>query len=329
MLYVQVDVTLINHPKLKRLARCLDVSQVTACGHLVALWSWAAQYAPDGDLTDYLTDSGSIADGAAWEGDPERFMDALVNGTRIGSSAGFLEITIDGALVLHDWEEYFGKVLDKRQTDAERKRKEREAAKQAREAEEHEAAKQAGRSAPRPAERPQPDAGRPADVHVTSDGHPTDAARMSALNVAQRNVNAAQRNETERNDNGDAPARAEPAPDPAAAAVVFDLAPQQLAALSLLLTAVPQFGDPVNFVRRNNPKLIAYWSLYINDQPPERLATIDNVGGLIAAYVKAGNFPQLKPDIRRQYDESVDRFLNHPDDPDIAEFLSHLTDLTE
>ena len=97
MLYIQIDVTLIDHPKLKKLARLLGVSRVAAVGHLAALWAWAAQYAPDGDLTTYLDEPEALADAAMWEGDPRTFFDALV-GARFGDGVGFLEVTVEGAL---------------------------------------------------------------------------------------------------------------------------------------------------------------------------------------------------------------------------------------
>ena len=56
----------IDHPKTTRLARLLGVSQIAALGHLHALWSWAARFAEDGDLSRY--DAGEIAAGARWEG---------------------------------------------------------------------------------------------------------------------------------------------------------------------------------------------------------------------------------------------------------------------
>jgi hypothetical protein len=148
VLYIQVDVTLIDHPKTKKLARLLSISRTTAVGHLVALWSWAAQYAPDGDLTDYRAEPDAIADAAQWEGEPAQFVNALIN-ARIGAGSGFLEDSADGSLLLHDWPEYFGKLLERRRTDAERKRSER---------------------------------------RETSVGHPQDGARKSTVNVAKLNV---------------------------------------------------------------------------------------------------------------------------------------------
>ena len=163
MLYIQVDVTLIDHPKMKKLARLLGVSRMTAVGHLVALWSWAAQYATDGDLSDYREEPDVIADGAQWDGDPAQFVNALIN-ARIGAGHGFLEDHVDGSLLLHDWQEYFGKLLERRRQDAERKRQERRQ------------------------DMLTTSEDMPNDVRVTSDGHPQDTRRKSSVNVAQRSV---------------------------------------------------------------------------------------------------------------------------------------------
>jgi hypothetical protein len=192
MLYIQVDVTLIDHPKTKKLARLLGVNRMTTVGHLVALWSWAAQYAPDGDLTNYKAEPGSLADGAQWEGDAALFMSSLID-SKIGGGCGFLE-DVNGRLMLHDWADYFGKLIERREADAQRQREKRER--------ERLAAEQAAAAATAEAERlrtlqdaPKDIPSTPADVRVTSDGQPTDSPRISSVNVAQRSV--AQNSESE------------------------------------------------------------------------------------------------------------------------------------
>ena len=122
MLYIQVETELIHHPKLKKLARLLNLPKVHAAGHLIALWTWAAQYAEDGDLTRYLDEPQTLADAAEWPGDPQAFLDALI-GSGYGAKPGFIEVSPNGDATLHDWHEYFGKVFDRRAEDAERKRR--------------------------------------------------------------------------------------------------------------------------------------------------------------------------------------------------------------
>lgn len=169
MLYIQVDTTLIDHPKTRKLARLLGVSRITAVGHLVALWSWAAQYAIDGDLSNYRNEPDVLADGAEWEAEPEMFVSALI-AAKAGNGHGFLEETIDGRLLLHDWDDYYGKLLDRRRADAARKR----------------------------AERAQTSCSAAEAVHEMSAGHPQDAPRKSSVNVAYSSVT--QRNESERSE---------------------------------------------------------------------------------------------------------------------------------
>ena len=105
MAWIKSQQALRDYPKLKKLARGLDVSIPTTLGHLHMLWWWAMDYAQDGNLTPF--DALDIADAAGWDGAPERFVDAMVNcGFR---GAGFLERTEDGELLIHDWDEQIGR----------------------------------------------------------------------------------------------------------------------------------------------------------------------------------------------------------------------------
>ena len=130
MSYVESHQEIASHPKTKRAARRLGISIPTLVGHLHILWHWALDYAPDGELVDF--DPEDIADGAMWDGDPEQFIEALID-CGPGDRAGFIERE-NGRLWLHDWDDYGGKLLEKKRRDADRKR----------------------------------------DVRRTSDGHPTD-----------------------------------------------------------------------------------------------------------------------------------------------------------
>jgi len=141
-MWIQVHQNLRQHPKLIRAARYLDVSRVEAVGHLVHLWLWCVDYAPDGDLSAF--DHETIAAAAEYAGDAERFVQALVEAAKIGDRPGFLE-SIDGRMFVHDWQDYGGRLQDRRERDAERKRGER--------------SKEAS-------------AGRPQDIRRTSAGRP-------------------------------------------------------------------------------------------------------------------------------------------------------------
>lgn len=101
-----------RHPKTKKLARLLGVSLPAAVGHLHYLWWWALDFAQDGVLDKY--DAEDIADAMQWEGDADQLVEALL-------SSGYIDDTDDG-LVVHDWHDYAGKLLERRAKDRARKR---------------------------------------------------------------------------------------------------------------------------------------------------------------------------------------------------------------
>ena len=119
MAWFKVNQTLTRHPKLKRLARGLGISEPTAIGHLILLWGWAMDYAPDGDISEF--DAEDIAGVAGWDGDADTFIAALLSCGIRGD--GFLERTEDGGLIFHDWEENIGSDLEQRRKAAEKIRK--------------------------------------------------------------------------------------------------------------------------------------------------------------------------------------------------------------
>ena len=116
MAWIQSHQELRQHPKVRKAAKMLGISAPALIGHLHCLWWWALDYADDGDLSKY--DALDIAHAAIWENDPESFIDALKTcGMKDGP--GFLE-NVDGRLVIHDWWEYTGKLVERR--NANRKR---------------------------------------------------------------------------------------------------------------------------------------------------------------------------------------------------------------
>lgn len=119
MAWIESHQELARHPKTKRLARLLGVSLPAAIGHLHFLWWWAMDYAQDGDLSRY--DEYDIADACGWEGDEKQIVDALIE-------SGFVDKTDDG-LVIHDWYDYAGRLIEKREQNRERKRRSRAKAK--------------------------------------------------------------------------------------------------------------------------------------------------------------------------------------------------------
>lgn len=112
MAWIESHDNLAGHPKTRRAARMLGVSIPTMIGHLHLLWHWCLKYADDGDLSGY--DHADIADAMMWDGDPTELVNALLNCGPAGK-AGFLEETEDGSLIVHDWFDYAGKLIAKRE----------------------------------------------------------------------------------------------------------------------------------------------------------------------------------------------------------------------
>jgi hypothetical protein len=108
MAYVEAHAALREHPKTKKAARLLRVAPRDIIGHLLYLWWWCQNYAQDGNLSSCSVEE--IAEAADWQQDPHEFVDALINCGRPGEP-GFLEIETDGALMVHDWFDYGGKLF--------------------------------------------------------------------------------------------------------------------------------------------------------------------------------------------------------------------------
>lgn len=143
MAWIESHQELRDHPKVVRLARLLDVHRTSAVGMLHFLWWWALDHAEDGDLSDY--EASDLAAACDWQGDPEVLVKALRD-CGPGSREGFLAVEGD-RLVLHDWWQYAGKLVERRRADRDRKR--------------------AGRNAD-PPEVPKTSTGRPPDIAETA-----------------------------------------------------------------------------------------------------------------------------------------------------------------
>jgi hypothetical protein len=135
--------SLREHPKKNHLAELLyegsvpdDVADVAAIGLLFKLWWWALDYAPKGDLSGF-TDR-QIAKGCQWAGSPQVLVESLKKARWIDRETN----------ALHDWEDYGGRLVAKREADAERKRSVR------------------GASAGRDADAPRDGAGTDSTVHT-------------------------------------------------------------------------------------------------------------------------------------------------------------------
>ena len=95
MAWLEVHQSLFTHRKTYALADLLGLPEVHTVGHLVALWSWAIDNAPDGIIA---ASPRTIGKAAQWPGAYDTFVDALVE-------VGFLDR--DGeTLAIHDWDDY-------------------------------------------------------------------------------------------------------------------------------------------------------------------------------------------------------------------------------
>lgn len=109
MAWRKLEDTFYDSPKLKRLARHLDIGRAQAAGHIALLWSWALRHAPDGDISKY--DDMDIEDAVEWNGHRGDFLQAC-------AVSLFVDRLPNGKFVIHNWIERGG-------TYAESKRKQR------------------------------------------------------------------------------------------------------------------------------------------------------------------------------------------------------------
>ena len=101
----KTDPHLRSHPTFLKFRSRLGVSPVIAHGVLAGLWSFAFDFAHDGDVTRFTPEELSL--GVGWDGDAQALVDAL--------SVGFV---VDG--IIHDWHEWGGALFSTRKSDAER-----------------------------------------------------------------------------------------------------------------------------------------------------------------------------------------------------------------
>jgi hypothetical protein len=115
MTWIPVEDSLWADRKTLMLAAELDLSPTYAGAHVIRLWHWAIDNAPDLSLA--RLPARVIAQAADYPGDPDVFLQSLLG-------SGFLEE--DGAI--HDRDERFARLLDARRRERERKASERSAA---------------------------------------------------------------------------------------------------------------------------------------------------------------------------------------------------------
>lgn len=118
MAWIESHQSLRDHPKTKKLARLLGVRLPEAIGILQCLWWWCVDYAPDGNLTDI--DVEVVADACGWEGDADFLIRGLLDATAKKGGKGFL--SDDNGLFVHDWGDYAGMLLARRESNRDRAR---------------------------------------------------------------------------------------------------------------------------------------------------------------------------------------------------------------
>ncbi|MDP2948893.1 MAG: hypothetical protein Q8P22_05080 [Chloroflexota bacterium] len=118
MAWIESHQNLQRHPKTLRAAAKLGVPVPTLIGHLHCLWWWCLDFAEDGDLTGF--DHAEIAQAAMWDDDATAFVNALLQCGQ-ANRPGFLEMNT-GHLLIHDWSDYTGRLIERRKADAARKR---------------------------------------------------------------------------------------------------------------------------------------------------------------------------------------------------------------
>lgn len=120
MAWIELHQSLWTHRKTLILAAELRMKAMYAATHMIHLWTWALDNAPEGDLSG-LPDS-VIAIGASWEEEPAKFVQAAVK-------AGYIDR--DGETTsLHDWYDYAGKLIEQRAAERERSKIRRSLARQ-------------------------------------------------------------------------------------------------------------------------------------------------------------------------------------------------------
>ena len=115
MAWLEVHQSLREHRKLYSCADDLEIEPVLLLGMLVSLWLWALDNTPDGGL-DGITNR-TIARATRW---PEKKADQLVTAL---INNGWIDRTEEGGLALHDWNEYGGKLTERRSADRARKQR--------------------------------------------------------------------------------------------------------------------------------------------------------------------------------------------------------------
>lgn len=120
MAWIELHQAIWTHRKTILIASKLGLKPTYAASHIIRFWTWALDNVQDGDLSGLPAEV--IAFAADWDGDADTFVKAAIY-------AGWLDET-DSGLFIHDWEDYAGKLMERRLAERERSRKRRTISKQ-------------------------------------------------------------------------------------------------------------------------------------------------------------------------------------------------------
>ncbi len=112
MAWIESHQDLGTHRKTMRLCTLMNIDDLRAVGLLHFLWWWALDNAPDGNLTG-LTNK-EIAQACHWKGKPDLLVNSLCQ-------SGWIDKENE-SVTLHDWHDYAGKLVSKREQNKQRMR---------------------------------------------------------------------------------------------------------------------------------------------------------------------------------------------------------------
>ena len=122
MAWLKIYQSIRQHRKILDAADALEIAPPYMIGLLTSFWLWALDNAPDGNVSEIS--ARNIARAAQWDGDADKLLQAFIY-------AGLLDSHEDDpdTLMIHNWEEYAGTLIQQRETEMERSRRRRAAAK--------------------------------------------------------------------------------------------------------------------------------------------------------------------------------------------------------
>jgi len=119
MAWIESHQTLWRHPKTQKAARLAGVSLHEMIGLLHCFWWWSLDYAEDGNLDAF--DPADVESAVGWTGETGALWEAW-------TQAGFIDVFADDASTIHDWDQYIGRLLEKRELSRQRAQTSRERA---------------------------------------------------------------------------------------------------------------------------------------------------------------------------------------------------------